>query len=475
MTTNLEATFGSFLTTRLEMRLTGDWRDYQADSVTAGSLATYIHEHMHFFQAIFTGYGHIQWSGHRQMTGFLLAEWRKFAPLMDGKSVMPLANCARTPKLEALSRWLYETSMEQIRIGQARFSMRFGSLTLRECGSLTMKHEWRANPIIEIEGNQRVLQTKDIMESHAHFVERTFLERANNIDHNVAWSRDKLPDQYTAAYDWFIQECGVSRRDEFPAICDLSMQMLWKPVVPTTESEWRASNPSWRFFALTQTLSNHPTLSLGPPQEWPKRYEMFCAELLRICGYPQLNEVFAERLAAFSRVSNLMEIEKLMKDGIEFRRLRPWCAVNPATDLDLLSEMLGRFKTPFVVIGEGMGSFGKPSVPGGEVVFELQYQALAAQVLGDFSPIARQTKTIECAFGKYNIPNGCGFQASHGCQGRFNPPEGVPHAMTVDSTGLLEGCSFGWLLSKFGIKSEDIEWNDEAKFSPVAWAGGESR
>lgn len=468
MTTNLDATYGTFLTTRLEMRLAGDWGDYQRGSATAGALATFIHEHMHFFQAIFTGYGHIQWSSHRQMNGFLVSEWKQSIPFMDGKSRMPLANCALTPELNASSRFLHETALEQIRIGKARFSMQFGSLTLKECGSLTMNHEWRANPLIEISGKQRVLQTKDILESHAHFVERTFLERVANLEQKTAWFRGDLPDKYTAAYDWFIQECGLTRKDEFPAICDLSMQILWKPVIPTTENEWRASNPAWRFFALTRTLANHTTLSLGPPDAWPKNYEKFCEDLLTICGYPQLNEVFEERLTAFSRLTNLMDIEKLMRTGIEFRQKHPWCAVNPVTDLKLWSDIIEKFKSPFVVVGEQMGNFGEPSVPGGEVIFELQYQALAAQILGDFSPVARQTGNIECAFGKYGIPNGCSFQASHGCEGRFNTREGVPHAMTIDSKGQLGGCSFGWLLQTIGIKSEDIELHHEAKFSPLS-------
>lgn len=467
---NLDATFGTFLSTRLDMRLAGSWEDYQRDSARTLPLATYVHEHMHFFQTIFTGYGHIQWSSHRQMTSFLVSEWKKLIPLMGGKARMPLASCGTTQELQRTSRWLYETSMEQMRLGKARFSMQFGSSTLEECGSVLLKHNWPANPVIEVNGNQRALQTKDLLEGHAHFVERTFLEKVADVSHEVAWSRDGLPDQYTAAYDWFIQECGISRHEEFPAICDLAMQTSWKPVIPTTEKEWRLSNPSWRFIILTRALAETPDLLLGAPKYWPENYSRFCEKILRICEFPQLNEVFEERLASLARKKELMSIEKLIKEGIEFRQTKPWCAVNPPTDLELMYTMFERFKAPFVVIGNQMGTFGQTTVSGGEVVFELQYQALAAPIFGDISPSARQTGTIECAFAKYRIPTGCSFQASHGCQGQFTPSEGVPHPMTVQADGELGGCSFDWLLSKVGIQAQDIELYPAAKFEPLILA-----
>lgn len=462
----LDATFGSFMSTRLDMRLAGTWADFDRDSAKTGPLATYVHEHMHFFQTIFTGYGHVQWSSHRQMTGFLVSQWHRLVPKMEGKVRLPLAGCAVSPQLEATARWLYETSMEQIRLGQARFFMRYGTLTLKEWGSVVLAKDWIANPVIEIAGKQRAFQTKDILEGHAHFVERTFLEFVAKVDHDIAWSRDGLPDQYTAAYDWFIQECGEERREDFPAVCDLAMQIMWNPVIPTNEKEWRSSNPSWRFLELARALAANPGLSLGPAERWPETYMGFCAQLLNICKFPQLTEVFEARLSELERPRELTGIQKLMKEAVEFRQSKPWSAINPARDVELLYELFDKFKAPFVVVGEAMGTFGRPA-HAGEVVFELQYQAFAAQILGDFSPEARETRTIECAFGKYRISRGCEFQSSHGCPGRFSPPDGVPHPKTQTAEGTLGGCSFGWLLSTMGVESKDIVIDFDAKFSPL--------
>lgn len=464
----LDATFGTFLSTRLDMRLAGTWRDFDQQSVKAGKLATYVHEHVHFHQTIFTGYGHIQWDGHRQLTGYIVSEWKKLVASRFGKLRLPLAHLARIKELEGDSRSIFEMSLEQIRLAKARFYMEYGTATPNDLGSILIKKDWPSNPVIEIDGKQRALQTKDILEGHAHFVERTFLERSAEVEHDIAWNRDGLPDQYTAAYDWFIQECGEVRRDEFPVLCDLALQTSWRPVVPTTEQQWRDSNPAWRFFTLVRALAVEKYLTLGLPERWPIYYVGFASKLLGICKLPQLAEIWNERLDAFERQKGLMGIQHLMKEAIEYRQRMPWCAANPATDPPLLEEMMKKFKAPFVVVGGQMGSFGEPSIPGSEIIFELQYQALAAQILGDVSSAARESGSLECAFGKYSIPQGCPYQATHGCIGRFKPEDGAPHPATIVDNDQIIGCSFEALMVTAGIKCEDLDIDWAAKFEP--WA-----
>src|SRR5258707_835938 len=65
---NLEAVLGSFTRTRLHMKLEGPEEKYRpgAGTPSPDAEATLFHETMHFFQTIFTGYGHIVWFTHRQ-------------------------------------------------------------------------------------------------------------------------------------------------------------------------------------------------------------------------------------------------------------------------------------------------------------------------------------------------------------------------------------------------------------------------
>lgn len=462
---NLETTFGTFLTTRLEMRLAGSPSDYEQNSVKVKNLATYLHEHIHFFQAIFTGYGHIQWDSHRQMTSFTFSNWKKLNDLNEGVIKLPLSNCDTSPESKAFSQFIYEAASEQIKISKAKFYMINGSLSLKQCGLLSLNHDWRANPVRDIGGKHIALQTKDILEGHAYFIERSFLEKECEINSEIAWSREGVKEQYTAAYDWFIQKCGKSKHEYFPVICDLALQISWYPVIPTTEEEWQASNPSWRFVKLTDTLASNPTFSLEEPENWHETYAKFCSELLSICGYMQLEEVFKERLAAFSRKKSLMQIEEVMKKGILFRMSKPWISVNPVHNVNELSTLLKEFKTPYIIFEEGFFSFGTPSVSGAEIIFELQYQAFTDQVLGNFSESARVNSKIECAFSKYNIGNVCIYQKSHGCKGQLSPKDDIPFPRTINPEGNLEGCSFDWLLKTMDINMKDIEINFNSKFT----------
>lgn len=463
----LDTTFGTFLTTRLEMRLAGKASEYDRNTISIKSLATYLHEHVHLFQAIFTGYGHIQWDSHRQMTSYILSEWKKINNLTSNNIKLPLAHCNTTQKQLFLSQHVYETSKEQIKIGQAKFYMRNGSLTLKEAGLRLLSHDWRANPVVEICGKHVVLQTKDILEGHAHFIESSFVEHFCGEKAEIAWKREGLPSQYTNAYDWFIQECGESKHHYFPVICDLALQISWIPVIPQNENEWQSSNPSWRFVKLTRTLASHNISTIDERDNWCKSYKVFCSEILDICDYKSLDEIFEERIQAFSRKNDLMEIEKLMKKGIQLKKSKPWIGVNPVGDKNELYFLMRDFNTPYIVFEDGIGSFGDPSVSGGELLFELQFQALASQVFGDFSPRASANCSLECAFSKNKVNNGCNFQSTHSCTGLIKPNEGIPFPMSIASDGTLEGCSFEWLLNVMGLKIENIEINPNARFPPL--------
>lgn len=64
----------------LDMRLFGRHpEEFHPDSTTVGAMATYVHEHMHYFQTIFTGFGHIVWSSHRHSTGYSIRIWKELA------------------------------------------------------------------------------------------------------------------------------------------------------------------------------------------------------------------------------------------------------------------------------------------------------------------------------------------------------------------------------------------------------------
>lgn len=455
----LDAIMGSFLPHRLHMRLSGRGEDYTPDNASNQEIATWVHENTHFFQTIFTGYGQIAWDTHRQMTSFLIHEWVKgHKNNINNEFRIPLGHFAKFSKehlLHALQ--IYNTAKDMIMLGKARFLLESPGGKISDLNLLLLKEEWPVNPTIEIAGKQHFLQGKEIIEGQAQFAETTFLEKQCDISREKAWSRDSLPTQYLVALDWFLEQCGEEYYHHFPFICDLALQTSWENPVPKTEQEWQETSPSWRFVRLTKTLRNIKSSYLGQPSDWPKTYESYASVILNQCGYKNLEIVFEERIAALNRKEILLNFEKLMKNAIIFRQKKPWCAGNPIEHMKLWEKMKETFPAPIIEIngkltGEGLGHENKNI----EIAAELHLQALAAQIFGDFSKYAICEKSIECGFSKYDISQGCEYQRTDFCKGRYQPIEGPPHKVSVSSEQTLKGCTFEFMLNSFGVKSEKL-------------------
>jgi len=205
-------------------------------------------------------------------------------------------------------------------------------------------------------------------------------------------------------------------------------------------------------------------LELGGPEEWPTRYDGFASELLSAAGFRSLDETFTERLDAFKRKEKLLRFEELMRAGIEFRKRKPWCGANPVADKDLWYQMAGSFRAPIVEIEGRLGGFGQDDAEtNSEVFMELQFQALAAQIFGDFSALAKRENALECAFSKFNIPQGCEFQRTHNCTGQYKPADGPPHPVEQAEDGTMSGCYFEMLLNTAGLRSTDIDLDSSAR------------
>ena len=458
----LEQVFGSFMAARLDMRLFGDANTFHPDTATLPALATYVHEHMHYFQTLFTGYGHIQWSSHRQSSGFLVRKWGELATMGFGYRV-PLAAYSDDPRAAGFAEWLQLTSREQALLSAARFYMPVPNWSFKELGIRLIKEDWSINPVVSVGGQHVCLQGKDVLEGHAHFVERTYVERFLRPPAS-AWARIGLPDQYTRALDYFFERCGAVRHDEFPAVCDLALQTSWDPVIPRSEDDWRRSSPSWRFVQITDLLAANPWLSFGQPSEWPRTYAAVALKLFEPLGYRQLDDVIKERLAAFDRVPELMQVEQVLKSALEFRAERPWIVANPAAHLPWLEELFAKFRAPFVVIEGGIGNFGHTSVSGSELLFEMHYQALATQLLGNISSDAAGNGELRCAFGQFNIPRGCPYQDSHGCTGRLIPGNGAPVPTRIEANQDVTGCTFAVFLDLTSHDLRSIQVMPNARF-----------
>lgn len=459
MDTFLNATLGSFLTPRMEMRLFDKAEKFTSETATVGSVLTYFHEHIHYFQTLFTGYGHIQWSSYRQASGFMFREWKKMWPAMGGPRI-PLTNCDTGQGVHQYAHYLFQVFSEQNKISQARFTTIPGIKTVDALKLLLIKEPWQINPEIATATGPRELCTKDILEGHAFFLERSFGTQTLAVPQDVAWDRAGISDVYTAAYDWFIARCGEASRELFPILCDLSFQISWTPLIPSTVEEWRASNPSWRFYLLTEALAAAPEIAMDMSGAWQESYAEFCERLLEGCQFKGLDQILTERLQALTdleRHPGISAMQRIMKKALESRIAQPWLSAYPTGTPDELLKLFDEFRIPAVLVE---GRFQAQSLLSDEIITdligELHFQAFTVQLLGNASGLARDNNSIECGFSKFDVPNGCPFKVSGECIGRFDPREGLPIPLSHDVAGNIDGCTFGALFQLSGISVENL-------------------
>lgn len=463
----LNATLGTFFTPRMEMRLFDRAEKFTAEAATTESMLTYFHEHVHYFQTLFTGYGHIQWSSYRQASGFMHRKWKEMWPVMGGPRI-PLANCNTRLDVHQYAHYLYQVFAEQNKISQARFITISGVKTTDALKLMLIKQPWQINPEIATAQGPRELCTKDILEGHAFFLERSFGNHILAMPQDVAWDRSGVPDVYTTAYDWFVERCGISARELFPILCDLSLQISWEPVIPSTVEEWQASNPSWRFYLLTEALAAAPEIIMDMDEGWQKRYIAFCDQLLETCQFKGLNQILSERLQALihlERHPGISPMQRIMKKALELRIDQPWMSAYPTRTESELMALFEEFRIPAVLVDgryQSQSSLNDDMVT--ELIAELHYQAFNDQLLGNPSVFARDTNSIECGFSKFGVHNGCPFQVSGECIGRFDPREGLPIPLSHDAAGNIDGCTFGAQFQYSGIRVEDLLVDYGARF-----------
>jgi hypothetical protein len=169
-------------------------------------------------------------------------------------------------------------------------------------------------------------------------------------------------------------------------------------------------------------------------------FDGYAARLLDSCGYKSIRDVLEERRAAFAG-KKLSALDSMMCAALEFRLRKVWCAANPFADARLWNEMSSAFPIPVI---QAAGELGSTHVDGDiirDVFYELQYQALALQVLGDFSAQQRSDGHLECAYSRFEIDKGCEFQRDGSCSGRFLPKNGLPHQASA-------GCGFGVVIEQ---------------------------
>jgi hypothetical protein len=218
----------------------------------------------------------------------------------------------------------------------------------------------------------------------------------------------------------------------------------------------------------TDALAAAPEINIDMEGGWQERYVAFCDQLLESCQFKGLNQILSERLQALielERHPGISPMQRIMKKALELRIDQPWISVYPTgTEVELM-KLFEEFRIPAVLVeGRYQAQSSVDADMATELIGELHYQAFNDQLLGSPSASARHTNSIECGFSKFKVFNGCPFQVSGECIGRFDPRDGLPIPLSHEPTGNIEGCTFGALFLSSGMRVEDLQVDYGARF-----------
>lgn len=461
----LHGAYGSFVPSRLHLRLDEDIEKYREPGAgDPARAATLAHEHMHYFQTIFTAYGQFSWNLHRQATAYAVTEWQRLGRSLR-PAYIPLANLAKHRtnvgrKAFVASKTVDDmTSLQLARWGNGKSAQRVCDL-----GLMLLTARWHVNPSRRIGGAPYEICGRDILESHAQYAEAIYLLNAEQVNLHTTFSRRFVTRTYWGPWEWFLEQCPGHEGD-FPYICDLALQTYNSTLMPSTEREWRASAPAWRFVALTDSLKRL-RLTAGTVADSMAWYAGYANTLLNDAELPSLSDTFAQRLknTYFNR-SSFTEFEKMMINALTLRKSLPWLGANPVENPIVWGMLTDTFPMPMIEADGRLGTAaGGNQALVNEVSQELHFQALALQIAGQVSEASYVDANLECGYARFGIRHGCPFQDSHGCTGRLMPSHGIPHAIVEKEDGSLDGCQFGILFRTLGIRLEDVSFEPAVKF-----------
>lgn len=421
-----------------------------------------FHEVWHFFQTCMTPFGQKSWNIYRQGIGFILREYMTLITTKGSKPQLPLGYFASEGRVEMANSFLWlNTFIASAGIAAARSSVNSKYKYVSDLSIMLYPYDWLICPEISVEGKIYNLQGINIIEGQAIFIEAIYSNIFNNIPIQVTLNPTKVPHKYLLCLNFFCEQLGPDRLTEFPIVCDLALQAYWNEPV-TSEEDWQASHPGWRFVRIIQEIiSNNIRLNQKDPYG---DYERYCDAVLRACGYDSLEDSL-DAAAEFYSSHCLLKTEERMLEALKFRKDNLSCGANPFLNLKTWMEMK-KYKPSTIQRGghlevtvdeaENIQLKGSNVAEGFllETIGEIHFQAFIAQLLGNKH---EECEDNQCCCGyKYFNMNGCFFQAEGVCTGVLTSGAQVPVESSIDSDENFKGCFFELVFLPHGLSISDF-------------------
>jgi len=412
----------------------------------------HFHELFHYWQSIFTPYGHLKWGCYRTVSSSVIELWLAATKENPSERIIPIGSLLPTQNAEQLrivSQVFTHDYMSRIVMLEERV---FYDKTIESVLPINLDD---ICPIIKVQGKDYPLNGIDIIESFAKFQEAHFAYIVDGRPIDSTINIDYLKPEYYSALYYFITKIGWERIMEFPILCELALSSdeLCKF---DNKCNWKNNHPAWRFIKMIEFLLADKNICQLKYENIKEDFIIYSKYILENCDYKNQFDFWDS--AIMYATQNDLNISKDMLRAIYFKKKFPWVLSFPFADKDVVLE-IKKFKPYFYITMDSTIYTMDNEALANEVIFENHYQAFSHQIRGNMSPRCLDRGKLQCGFSYYGL-NNCNYQKNDECDGHIDRFHSLPQVKLAPDGTLIEGCPFELFLMLMNISIKDVKVTD---------------
>lgn len=403
----------------------------------------YFHERFHYLQTIFTSYGHIKWGVNRSMTADVVDDWIHLYRI-NGKGIISAYYYFEKKKEDNL-KLLADICLQNTARIMSNLS---NTHYLPDVFNSYFDDVSKQLPRIDFNGNSIELTDIFIFESYAKFEEALFRLAFNHTPISETINPDNLNPEYYLLIHYFVEKIGPERLLEFPAICEIALNILHIPRPENIQD----SHPVCRFFKIIDYLQKNPDILL-PSLIDDDAFLTYTSSIYTGCGFPSWDEIWKESIEYASRTD--LTLSKEMLRAIDFKLNNPRALSYALFDKNLFfSKDFMSFHPLFTITNDGI-IYSLDNISVNEFAFECHFQALAYQIIGNHSKRCIYPDMLQCGYSYFGI-NECKYYKEGLCDGHIDCKNPLLD-LEISNGQLINGCEFEFFLRALGCSIKDIE------------------
>lgn len=419
------------------------------DIATPENYLVWFHERFHYLQSIFTPYGHLKWGAYRTTTSDIISSWLE----------LPVTfNCARKVPI---AEYIEEGSFAGVRIASTIWLQsvvyQLYNVIEQDIASadlVKMIPFFNANdicPEITLMDKECRFRGLDVFESYAKFEEAMMAELLTGRTLDEYIDPSKLNSEYYPALYYFVSEVGAERLKEFLVACELALASPHIPS-PTTLESFHDNAPNWRFIKIVDILKNSSDLPVIDFNN-DESFRVYANEVLSRCGYSTLDGIWNSAEAYAEQADLSMALE--MRAAITYKKTHPWMLSYPMCNPEFMSAEFNRFEPYYTITDDGV-LYNTANILPTELIFENNFQALAAQICGRVSPYCLDRFKLMCGDAYMGIKT-CSHYLGGECDGHIDREVELPELQLAENGNVKQGCFLELSLNVMGLSIKDID------------------